>query len=164
MKTSSNIRGRALPLGDNVSTDVLHPPEFFSLDPDTVKRGVLAKYDPSVAAWIRPGDILIAGRNFGCGSSREAVVRCLVLCGIGTIVAHSFARIFFRTCINLGIVCLTLRDHVAFVPALERGEMLTIELENWSLSRQHGITHALEPLPVFVQALWRQGGILQRLA
>jgi 3-isopropylmalate/(R)-2-methylmalate dehydratase small subunit len=153
------LRGRALPLGDDISTDILHPPEFFSLDPVKVRRGFLAKHDPTVAEWFKPGDVIVAGRNFGCGSSREAVVRCLALNGVGAIVALSFARIFFRTCVNLGIPCLRLKDG-PIVPPIARGELLSICLEDCVITRQDGSVFSLDSLPPFLAALRERGGIL----
>lgn len=162
MTSAQIIAGRALPLGDDVSTDILHPPDFFSLDPEILRRGFLAKYDPSAVNWIQKGDVIVAGRNFGCGSSREAVVRSLVLNGVGAIVALSFARIFFRTCTNLGVPCLTLKGD-PMIPSVERGESLIINLATGMIKRQDGSTYAFEPMPAFLIKLRERGGILGML-
>ncbi|MGC4070421.1 MAG: hypothetical protein QM784_38300 [Polyangiaceae bacterium] len=153
------LEGRALPLGDDVSTDILHPPEYFGLDEETVRRGFLAKFDPSASAWVQPGDIIVAGRNFGCGSSREVVVRTLVLNGITAIVATSFARIFFRTCMNLGIACLSPKDAQS-VGDVARGDRLRIDLRDFVLASEHGLRVELQPLPPFLVRLRESGGIM----
>jgi 3-isopropylmalate dehydratase small subunit len=157
------LQGRALPLGDDVSTDILHPPEFFGLDEETIRRGFLAKYDPSAASWVQPGDIIVAGRNFGCGSSREVVVRTLVLNGITAIVATSFARIFFRSCMNLGIACLSPKGSMGLA-GVDRGERLTIDLQEFILVSEHGLRIELQPLPPFLVRLREGGGILGLLS
>ena len=98
------LRGTALMLGDSVNSDILHPPKYFSLDPERVKDGLFRGMASSIRESLTPDTIIIAGRNFGCGSSREVVTYSLKLNGIRLIIAVSFARICFRNCINQGIL------------------------------------------------------------
>lgn len=152
------ISGTAWCFGDDVSTDVIHPPDFYSLSKDKVRSGLFQRYDPTLQERIRPGDILVGGRNFGCGSSRETTVLSLLHNGIGAIVARSFGRIFFRNATNKGLPCLIMRD--APPGAIATGAHVTISLSKWTLSTSEGVEIALEPASPFVQRIWRAGGLL----
>lgn len=90
-------------LGDNISTDQIHPPRYFSLDIDLMKQGFLRGISEEWSETIAPGSIIIAGENFGCGSSRELTAQVFRERGIILVLAVSFARIFYRNLINLGI-------------------------------------------------------------
>jgi 3-isopropylmalate/(R)-2-methylmalate dehydratase small subunit len=94
------VTGRIWLFGDDMNTDVIHPPSFFSLDPEKVKRGLFHGYDPTIQPNIQPDDIIVAGRNFGCGSSRETSIRAIKLNQIGAVIAVDFGRIFFRNATN----------------------------------------------------------------
>src|SRR6202008_295367 len=94
----------------NLNTDVLHPPNYYSLAPDVVRSGLFKGIDPDLQARVRPGDLIVAGKNFGCGSSRETSIRSLKLNGIAGIIAIDFARIFFRNATNHGIPCVCLAE------------------------------------------------------
>ena len=153
------IRGRAFCFGDDLNTDVIHPPQFFSLDPVQVKRGLFHGLDPTLQPRLRPGDVLVGGRNFGCGSSRETSMRSLKLNGIGAIVAVDFARIFFRNATNLGVPCFR------FAAAADRelvgeADELEIDPDAALLSVAGGAPIALEPVAGFIQRIWRAGGLL----
>lgn len=155
------IAGTAWCFGDDVSTDVIHPPDFYSLNKDKVKSGLFQRYDPTLQDRIRPGDVLIGGRNFGCGSSRETTVLSLLHNGIGAIVARSFGRIFFRNATNKGLRCLVMREAPA--TAIATGARVTISLAKWSLSTDVGIHVALAPASPFVRRIWQAGGLLAML-
>lgn len=148
--------------GDDLNTDVIHPPQFFSLDPETVKRGLFHGLDPAMQPALSPGDTLIGGHNFGCGSSRETSVRSLKLNQIGCIVAISFARIFFRNATNNGLPCLTFAQPqdkervVAGVP-------VEVDLDALVLTTADGVTIELAPPGQFIQQIWRAGGLLELL-
>jgi len=96
--------GPAIALGDSVNSDVLHPTVYFSLNPERVKAGLFQGLDPPLAERVTPNTIIVAGRNFGCGSSREVVVQSMRLHGLRIVVAEFFARIFYRNCINQGLL------------------------------------------------------------
>jgi 3-isopropylmalate/(R)-2-methylmalate dehydratase small subunit len=101
----SRITGRVWKYGDDVNTDVIFPGKYtYSIsDPREMAKHALEDLDPDFALNVRPGDVIVAGRNFGCGSSREQAVTCLKEAGVAAIVAKSFARIYFRNCINQGL-------------------------------------------------------------
>jgi 3-isopropylmalate dehydratase small subunit len=158
----NTIHGRLWLFGDDVNTDVLHPPQFFSLDPERVKIGLFHGLDPTLQPRLRPGDIVVAGRNFGCGSSRETSLRALQLNQIGAIVALDFARIFFRNATNNGLPCLTFRtpaDHLL----LRQGQRAEITPAEARMRLDDGRDVALDPPGEFVLRIWAAGGLLALL-
>ena len=122
----SLIRGRVWKVGDQINTDLITPGQYLTAPIEEVKKHVLEAVNPRFAIETREGDILVAGKNFGCGSSRESAPRALKALGISAVVAESFARIFFRNAVAIGL---------AVVPcpgvsrSFEEGEMLELELE-----------------------------------
>ena len=107
----TKITGRVWKYGDDVNTDVIFPGKYtYSLtDPAEMAKHALEDLDPAFVANVRPGDIIVAGKNWGCGSSREQAVVCLKEVGVGAIVARSFARIYFRNAINYALPIVDLR-------------------------------------------------------
>ena len=156
------IQGKTWVFGDDLNTDVIHPPEFFSLDPEKVRRGLFHKLDPEIQPNLSPGDVLVGGRNFGCGSSRETSMRSLKLNGIGAIVAVDFARIFFRNATNNGLPCLAFADP-ADKARVAPGQRVRVELDPARLVVDGGDTIALEPPGEFIRRIWDAGGLLSLL-
>jgi 3-isopropylmalate dehydratase small subunit len=154
--------GRVWLFGDDVNTDVIHPPAFYSLDPDKVRRGLFHGYDPDIQPNIQPGDVVVAGRNFGCGSSRETSIRAIKLNNIGALVAIDFARIFFRNATNNGLPCLTFADAGALAH-LYQGQRITVDPENATLTTEEGKSIPLTPPGDFVRQIWAAGGLLELL-
>lgn len=156
------ITGKSLIMGDNVNTDVLHPSQFFSLDDNKVRAGFLqaaAGYE-QVGAGDLSGRIILAGANFGCGSSRETGARAFVLAGVRAIVARSLARIFSSNVRNLGlpaVECPTL-------PLTESGVEVEINLHTWTLeipaAPVNGRRFALKRLDPYWEAVIRAGGLM----
>lgn len=153
------ITGRAWVFGDDLNTDVIHPPEFFSLHPDKVKKGLFHKLDPTLQSRLEPGDILVGGKNFGCGSSRETSMRSLLLNEVGAIVAVSFARIFFRNATNNGLRCFTFAQPDVRHTIVE-GDRLTLDVSASELQPANGDSIALAPTGPFIQKIWAAGGLL----
>jgi 3-isopropylmalate dehydratase small subunit len=154
------VRGRAWTFGDDVNTDVIHPPQFFSLDREVVKRGLFAGLDPQFHERVRPGDVLVAGRNFGCGSSRETSIQSLKLNGVGAIVAVDFARIFFRSATNNALPCVTFADP-SDRARIATGGQVEISFDTWELITDTGRRIPLEPVGAFVEQVWAAGGLLE---
>lgn len=125
MLTKLLLKGRvAAALPDNTDTDVIYPGRYLNItDRDKTAEHLFELAYPHIRARIRPGDFLLAGRNFGCGSSREQAAAAVKYAGVGAVIAVSFARIFYRNAINLGLPAV-----VAQVDALE-GDELAIDLE-----------------------------------
>jgi 3-isopropylmalate/(R)-2-methylmalate dehydratase small subunit len=154
------ISGNALVMGDNINTDVLHPSQFFSLDDSKVRAGFMqaaAGYEKVGAADLA-GRIILAGNNFGCGSSRETGARVFVLAGVRAIVARSLARIFCSNVRNLGLPAV---ECPTLPPLTEGGFEVTINLHNWNLELPtYGQSFALRRLDPFWEAVIRAGGLM----
>ncbi len=122
------IAGRvAAKLGDNVDTDVIYPGRYLNItDREQTPEHLFELAYPDLRARLRPGDILVAGKNFGCGSSREQATAAIKYAGVGAVIAVSFARIFFRNSINLGLPAVVSPEAVA---GLEEGGEVEIDLE-----------------------------------
>lgn len=155
---SGPITGRVVRLGDDVNTDVMLPGAYLNLtEPAELGPHLLETYpDADVGRRIAPGDILVAGRNCGTGSSREHAQLAMRGRGIAAIVAVSFARIFQRNCLNLGLLAIEQPDVVA---AVSDGEYLTIDLAAGRI-RWDGGEAALPSQPQFVQDMLASGGIV----
>jgi 3-isopropylmalate/(R)-2-methylmalate dehydratase small subunit len=123
----SKVTGRVWKYEDDVNTDVIFPGKYtYSIsDRKEMAQHALEDLDPTFVANVQPGDIIVAGKNWGCGSSREQAVICLKESGVAAIVARSFARIYFRNCINEGLPIVTCDA----VDSVEAGEELTIDFE-----------------------------------
>jgi 3-isopropylmalate dehydratase small subunit len=144
-------------LGDNVSTDQLHPPDYFSLDPERMKKGFLLGVSRRWAECVPPGSIIVAGENFGCGSSREVTAQVFKERGIRLVLARSFARIFFRNLVNLGVPACTLESPPPWPPGTE--VEVTLDME------RHVITAAdyelrFSPLSPLALRIIEAGGLL----
>jgi 3-isopropylmalate dehydratase small subunit len=169
--SEETIIGRIWCFGEHLNTDVIHPPEFFSLEDEKVKSGLFQKYDPTLQPRLLPGDILVGGRNFGCGSSRETSIKSIKLNRIGAIVAVDFARIFFRSATNNGVPCVTFRDAADYERLggadakcpVAPGPMARISLADWTLDLDTGDKIELAPAPDFIVRIWRAGGLLETL-
>jgi 3-isopropylmalate/(R)-2-methylmalate dehydratase small subunit len=152
------VQGRVWKLGDSVDTDQLVPGRYLSLtDPRELASHCLEDVFPEFRTSAAPGDIVVAGENFGCGSSREHAPIALKALGISCLVAESFARIFFRNCINLGLPALVSPEAAA---AIEDGDEVRIDLET---GRIQNLTRPFQcsasPLPDFLTAIIDAGGM-----
>lgn len=120
------FKGRAWRLGDNIDTDVITPGKYLTLPIDELKNHVLEPIDPEFPRRVKPGDIIVAGRNFGCGSSREQAPAALKALGVSVVIAESFARIFFRNAISLGLPVVVCEGVSGTV---NNGDLLEVNLE-----------------------------------
>jgi methanogen homoaconitase small subunit len=152
---------RAWKFGDDLDTDQILPGRYAPFMSGQDKFHTYAFHDarPEFAATVRPGDVLVGGENFGCGSSREYAVAALKIHGIGGVVAKSFARIFFRNCINLGIPVLESADAWSLV---NDGDDVELDLANGRLVTPRG-TAELRSLPRFAQEILSAGGVVAYL-
>jgi 3-isopropylmalate dehydratase small subunit len=154
---SAPLRGRVVRLGDDVDTDVILPGAYLNMtDPEQLGPHLLEGYDPEVAARVEAGDVIVAGRNMGMGSSREHAVLALKGRGVQAVVADSFARIFLRNCLNLGLPAIA---HPAAAAALRDGETVEIDLPGGVL-RSEREQFALPPQPPFLTELLHDGGLV----
>jgi 3-isopropylmalate/(R)-2-methylmalate dehydratase small subunit len=144
--------------GDNVNTDVIFPGRYTYqiMTPDEMAKHALEDLDPTFAAGVKPGDVIVAGKNFGCGSSREQAAACLKAAGVQAVVAKSFARIYFRNAINLGLALLQSEEAV---DALESGDHVDIDLGRGEIRSDKG-TFRFLPLPASVIGIIDAGGLI----
>ena len=156
---SSIIKGRVWKYGDDVNTDVIFPGKYtYTItDPDEMAKHALEDLDPSFAENVRPGDVIVAGKNFGCGSSREQAAFCLKAAGVGAVVAKSFARIYFRNCINAGLPVLV----SDVINSVEKGEEITIDLKEGKITTQSGEEFSFPALPEEVRGILESGGLVE---
>jgi len=154
-----SINGRAFVYGDDVNTDVLFAGKYTYT---VTERSEMAKYaledlDPSFRERVRPGDVIVAGKNFGCGSSREQAVICLKEIGVAAIIADSFARIYFRNAINEGLPVLVMPGAKE---KISPGNEVRVDLAAGTVTAPSG-TFAFPMLPPEVQAILDAGGLVQ---
>ena len=144
--------------GDNVDTDVIIPARYLlTTDPTELGRHALEDLDPGFAAAVSPGDILVVGHNFGCGSSREHAPLALKGAGVGAVVAASFARIFFRNAVNVGLPILVCPDARSFTNS---GDDVAVDASGLFRNVTQGREAAGEQLPDFVQDIVASGGLV----
>ncbi len=157
--TGQIIEGRVWKYGDNVNTDVIFPGKYTYTvqDPAGMPQHALEDLDPRFAQEVKSGDIIVAGKNWGCGSSREQAVTCLKQSGLGAILAVSFARIYYRNCINAALPALICPDAAS---AIQDGERITLDLLDGSLQCAAGKLRFL-PIPESVQAIFAAGGLIE---
>lgn len=152
------VQGRVWKLGDNVDTDQLVPGRYLSLtDPQELGSHCLEDVRPEFSAQVEPGDVLVAGANFGCGSSREHAPVALKALGVSCLVAESFARIFFRNAINLGLPALTSPETAE---ALQEGDEVRIDLDSGTIENlSRPFVGTAPPLPDFLTEIIDAGGM-----
>jgi 3-isopropylmalate/(R)-2-methylmalate dehydratase small subunit len=151
------LAGRAFRFGDDVNTDYIISSKYKAqnLRIEDAAAHLMEDIRPGFAGQVRPGDLIVAGRNFGCGSSREAAPRVIKAAGVGAVVAASFARIFFRNCINIGLPVV-----VCDTADIDEGDALEIDLSSGTV---HDLTrHAVRtttPLPPVMMNVIADGGL-----
>ncbi|MGQ9780278.1 MAG: 3-isopropylmalate dehydratase small subunit [Bacillota bacterium] len=152
------IQGRVHRFGDDIDTDKIIPARYLNTsDPAELARHCLEDEDPTFAGRVRPGDIIVAGENFGCGSSREHAPLAIKAAGVACVIAKSFARIFYRNAINIGLPILECPE----IDGVETGHELAVELERGEITDlTTGRTYRAAPFPPFMQELIAAGGLV----
>ncbi len=152
---------RAWKFKENVNTDEIIPGRYnVTIVPSELAENVFCEVRPDFASGVRPGDVLVAGKNFGCGSSREHAPIAIKGSGVKCIVAESYARIFFRNAVNIGLPILTCPE----ATAIEDGSELEVDLASGLIhDRTAGRDYQAQPLPGFVLAIVEAGGIVPYL-
>ncbi len=152
------LQGRAWTFGDNISTDHIIPGRFFHLrsNLEELAKNVFADIAPGFHQRVEKGDIIIAGQNFGLGSSREHAPIVLKLAGISAVVAKSFGRIFYRNAINVGLAAI-----VCDVEGIEEGDALELHVDEGTLfDRTKGLEKRFNPLPTIMQSILNEDGLV----
>lgn len=151
------IRGRIFTFGNNIDTDQIYPGRYLELtEHDEIAAHVMEGADPSFASKMKRGDIIVAGTNFGCGSSREHAVITLKNSGVGAVAARSFARIFFRNAVNLGLVVVEIPDLGDL--GLRDGDEGELDVLRGVFTTPAG-EKSFAPLPPHVLSIIEAGGI-----
>jgi 3-isopropylmalate/(R)-2-methylmalate dehydratase small subunit len=152
------LEGRAVLIpGDDVDTDVMYPGQYLNIDdPEQMKAYLFEGYDPSLREQLGDDAIVVTGRNFGIGSSREHVVQALVAWGVRAIVGQSFARIFRRNCVNLGLAVIEAPEAA---PSAKAGSRLRIDTDTGKVDVD-GVRFDATPVAPLVQELQDAGGLV----
>lgn len=157
-----NTNGKVFKYPDNVDTDVIIPARYLN----TANANELAKHcmediDAEYVKRVSPGDIMVAGWNFGCGSSREHAPLVIKTCGTGCVIAKSFARIFYRNAINIGLPIL---ECEAAAEEIQAGDEVSVDFDTGIITDlTTGKTYQAEPFPEFIQNIIKKGGLLASL-
>lgn len=156
------LKGKAWKYGDDVDTDGIIPARYLTTtDPDALKAHVMEDLDRDFAGQVRPGDLMVAGKNFGCGSSREHAPLAIKAAGVSAVIAASFGRIFFRNSFNIGLPILESAEAAA---GIESGDELEADLATGLIKDlTKGVEFQAQPLPEFMQELIRDGGLMENL-
>ncbi len=156
-KTMSKLNGKLYVFGDNIDTDQIYPGRFLELtEHEEIGRHAMEGADPGFPARFERGGFIVAGSNFGCGSSREHAVITLKNAGVGAVFAKSFARIFYRNCINLGLPAIMIPDLDAF--HLLEGRAMEVDLASGTIIAD-GVAHRFPPLSGEILEMVENGGV-----
>ena len=158
------MSGRAWKLGDNVDTDVLAPGRYMKFSIEEIATHCLEDVLPQFASAVKPGDVVTGGRNFGAGSSREQAPQALKVLGVAAIIAESYAGLFYRNALNLGLPVVVCKDALS----IEDCEVVQVDAEAGSITVTNpgsGATRQLacEPIPAFLMAMVNAGGLVPHL-
>jgi 3-isopropylmalate/(R)-2-methylmalate dehydratase small subunit len=154
------VQGKVHKYGDNVDTDVIIPARHLNIiDHKELAKFAMQDIDASFANNVRQGDIIVAGNNFGCGSSREHAPIVIKESGISCVIAKSFARIFFRNAINIG---LSILESAEAVEAIENGDEVKIDFDKGEICVNNKVFN-VAPYPEFLQNIIKAGGLLNAI-
>lgn len=155
--------GKAFCYGDNVDTDVIIPARYMNTpDANALAAHCMEDIDADFIKEVRPGDIIVAKDNFGCGSSREHAPLVLKTCGISCVVANTFARIFYRNAINIGLAIVECPEAVRDI---QKGDIVRVDFEQGIIQNEtSGNVFPIEPFPPFLQRIIDAGGLLRSIA
>ena len=157
-----NTQGTVFKYPDNVDTDVIIPARYLNTaDAKELAKHCMEDIDKSFVNRVHPGDIMVAGWNFGCGSSREHAPLFINTCGTGCVIAKSFARIFYRNAINIGLPIL---ECEAAAEEIQAGDQVSVDFDTGIITDvTTGKTYRAEPFPAFIQNIIKKGGLLASL-
>ena len=156
-----NFEGKVFKYGRDVDTDVIIPARYLnSSDHAHLAAHAMEDIDPSFATAVRPGDSIVAEENFGCGSSREHAPVAIKAAGVSCVIAKSFARIFYRNAINVGLPIMECSEAV---DAIDAGDMVKVDTEAGVITNERtGETFTAEPFPPFIAEIIEAGGLVAR--
>ena len=154
-----SIKGRIWIFGDDINTDLIIPARYLNtFDPQELAQQCMVDEDPQFPVKVRPGDIIVAGKNFGCGSSREHAPIAIKAAGVACVVAKSFARIFYRNAINIGLAIVECREDIK----VSNGDFIEINFEKGEIKNtQTGKVFQSTQFPQFMKELVNAGGLME---
>ncbi|MBE3586062.1 MAG: 3-isopropylmalate dehydratase small subunit [Thermoanaerobacter sp.] len=159
----NQLRGKAWKFGDDIDTDAIVPARYLNTsDPQELAAHCMEDADPSFAGKVQPGDIIVAGKNFGCGSSREHAPIAIKAAGVSCVIAASFARIFYRNAFNIGLPIFESPEAAA---KIREGDEVMVDVESGTITNltrreQYRVT----PVPPFMQEIIAAGGLINYVA
>lgn len=155
------FKGTVHRYGRDIDTDVIIPARYLNTsDPAELAKHCLEDLDTSFVERVQPGDIIVAEENFGCGSSREHAPICIKAAGVDAVIAKSFARIFYRNSINIGLAILECPEAV---DAIKQGDVVSIDADAGIITDETtGETFQAEPFPPFIREIIEEGGLVNR--
>ena len=150
---------RVFKYGDNVDTDVIIPARYLnSFDPQELASHAMADIDPEFVNKVQPGDLIVANKNFGCGSSREHAPLCLKTAGVSCVIAETFARIFYRNAINIGLPIIECPEAARNI---EDGDQVEVDFDSGMIyNRTKGTQFQAQSFPEFMQKIIAAGGLV----
>ena len=151
--------GKVFKYGDNVDTDVIIPARYLnSFDAQELATHAMVDLDPTFAKKVEKGDVIVAGKNFGCGSSREHAPLCLKTAGASCVIAESFARIFYRNAINIGFPILECPEAVT---GIEANDLVEVDFAKGIIyNKSKGTSYTSQPFPPFLQKMIEADGLV----
>lgn len=157
-----NAKGTVFKYKDNIDTDVIIPARYLNTsDPVELARHCMEDADAEFVNKVKPGDVMVAGKNFGCGSSREHAPVAIKASGISCVIAANFARIFYRNAINIGLAIL---ECPAASAEIENGDEVTVDFDTGVITDvTKGTTYQAEPFPPFIKDMIARGGLMASL-
>lgn len=155
------FKGTVFRYGRDIDTDVIIPARYLNTsDPAELARHCLEDLDTTFVERVRPGDIIVADENFGCGSSREHAPVCIKAAGVSCVIAKSFARIFYRNSINVGLPILECPEAA---DAIRDGDVVSVDADRGVIvDETSGKTFEAQPFPPFIQEIINEGGLVAR--
>ena len=157
-----NAKGHVFKYPDNVDTDVIIPARYLNTqDAKELASHCMEDIDKTFVPRVQPGDVMVGGWNFGCGSSREHAPLCIKTSGISVVIAKSFARIFYRNSINIGLPIL---ECPAAADAIAAGDLVSVDFDTGVITDETtGATFQAEPFPPFIQEIIAAGGLMNSI-
>lgn len=155
------MKGIAYKFGDDVSTDLIAPGRYFHLrsNLEELSKHVMEDADPEFPKKVKPGDFIVAGKNFGCGSSREHAPRIIKIAGVSAVIAKSFARIFYRNAVNVGLTVIE-----CDTDKINNGDELKVHLTEGMIKNLTQDTAVnFHPLPKFMVSILEDGGLVEHV-
>ncbi len=156
------LKGKVFKFGDDIDTDIIVPATYLStFDEKELAKHCMEYTNPEFYSEVKKGDIVVAGKNFGCGSSREHAPIAIKGCGVSIVIAKSFARIFYRNALNIGLYILECPDAV---DDINQGDEVSVDVDTGEITNvTTGVKYQAQPFPKFIQNIIECGGLINAI-